>query len=296
MRTRFPFLLTTFQTGLATLLGLAVAGTGLASDIDKEQRWAEQLQDQLVVGEPLRLTIGPQTTGQRDFFALYTPAIGKLQRGGVILLHGLGAHPDWPDVISPLRKNLPETGWATLSIQLPVHPNEAGFTDYPPLFPEANTRISAAIRYLQKQGFRNIVLVGHSLGAAMGAHFLAEKASGNEIIRAFVGIGMSLAPGTVAHTPDALAKIELPVLDLYGMQDLPGVLGSIKARAASQANNAGYQQLAIAGADHFFRSLDATLVKRVSSWLSRTTPGVEVENDTDTRIAPPTINRRGVLN
>ncbi len=276
MRAGFPLLLT-FRTGLMTLLGLAFINATQASDIDKERRWAAQLQDQLVVGEPLQLT-----AGQQNFFALYTPAVGKLQRGSVILLHGLGAHPDWPDVISPLRQNLPETGWSTLSIQLPIRPNEAGFADYPPLFPEANVRISAAIRYLQKQGVRNIALVGHSLGAAMGAYFLAQKAPGSEAVRAFVGIGMSLAPGTVAHTPDTLAKIALPVLDLYGTQDLRGVLGSIRARAASQAANPGYRQLAIAGADHFFRGLDATLVKRVSSWLSRNISGAEVENTTKT--------------
>jgi len=274
MRAGFPFLLT-FQTGLVALLGLTVAATTAASDIDKEKRWAEQLQDQLVVGEPVRLT-----AEQQDFFALYTPAVGKLQRGGVILLHGLGAHPDWPDVISPLRKNLPDTGWSTLSIQLPIRPNEADFADYPPLFPEANVRISAAIRYLQKQGLRNIVLVGHSLGAAMGAYFLAQKAPGNEVIRAFVGIGMGHAPGTVAHTPDALAKMTLPVLDLYGTQDLRGVLGSSKARAASQVDNTGYRQLAIAGADHFFRGLETTLVKRVSSWLNHALS--DVKNNADT--------------
>ncbi len=274
MRTGFPFLLT-FQTGLVALLGLAVTGTTAASDIDKEKRWAEQLQDQLVVGEPVRLT-----AEQQDFFALYTPTVGKVQRGGVILLHGLGAHPDWPDVISPLRKNLPDAGWSTLSIQLPIRPNEADFADYPPLFPEANMRISAAIRYLKKQGLSNIVLVGHSLGAAMGAYFLAQKAPDSEAVRAFVGIGMGHAPGTVAHTPDSLAKMTLPVLDLYGTQDLRGVLGSTKARAARQVENTGYRQLAIAGADHFFRGLETTLVKRVSSWLNRTLS--DVKNNADT--------------
>jgi pimeloyl-ACP methyl ester carboxylesterase len=191
----------------------------------------------------------------------------------------MGAHPDWPEVIAPLRDTLPESGWATLSIQLPVRPNEAKLVDYPALFPEANTRISAAVRYLQKQGQLNIVLVGHSLGAGMGAYFLAEKAPGSEAIRAFVGIGMSQLPGTVAHTPDTLAKIELPVLDIYGALDLREVLDSVKARAASQANNPNYRQLSIAGADHFLRGLDATLVKRVSSWLTRVAPSTEVKNE-----------------
>jgi pimeloyl-ACP methyl ester carboxylesterase len=256
------------------LLGLTLVSTASASDIAKEERWATQLQDQLMVGEALRIN-----DGQRDFFALYTPAEGKLKRGGVILLHGLGAHPDWPDVVAPLRTGLPEAGWATLSIQLPIRPNEAKFEDYPPLFPEANTRISAAIRYLQQQGLQNITLVGHSLGAAMGAYFLAQKAPGSEVIRAFVGIGMNQAPGTVAHTPDALAKISIPVLDIYGALDLRGVLDSAKARAASQSGNTEYRQVRIAGADHFFQNLDATLVKHVSSWLSRVAPSAEVSQE-----------------
>ena len=275
MTLRPRFSLDVFTTFCAIILLILLTSTGYASDIAKEKRWAKQLQDQLTVGEPLQLT-----ADQQEFFAIYTPAEGKAQRGGVILLHGLGAHPDWPDVISPLRTGLSESGWATLSIQLPVWPNGVGFEDYPPLFPEANARITAAIQHLQQQGLLNIVLVGQSLGAAMGAYFLAEKATGSDAIRAFVGIGMNQAPGTVAHTPDALAKIKLPVLDLYGALDLPGVLGSAKARAsaAHQADNADYQQVVIAGADHFFRSLDAKLIRRVSGWLAKAAPSTELKN------------------
>lgn len=265
-------------TLISLVLLLSLTPFAHASDLAKEQRWAAQLKDQLVIGETLTITAG-EAAEQRDIFAIFTPADGKLRRGVVILLHGLGAHPDWPDVISPLRQDLPEAGWATLSIQLPVRPNEATFEDYPPLFPAANTRISAAVRYLQQQGLLNIVLVGHSLGAAMGAHFLAEKALGSEFIRAFVGIGMNQAPGSVAHTPDALANITIPLLDLYGAQDLDGVLDSAKARsrAAKRVNNADYQQIAIAGADHFFLGLEATLVKRVAGWLTKTAPSMELQ-------------------
>ena len=66
---------------------------------------------------------------------------------------------------------------------------------------------------------------------------------------AFVGIGMSGAAGTAAHTPDALAKLTLPVLDLFGALDSDRVLNSAKARADSQAGNPGFRQLRIAGAD-----------------------------------------------
>ncbi len=125
----------------------ALSMPALASDSAKEHVWAEQIKEQLIVGQALELKADKQS-----FFAIHTPAEGKLKRGGVILLHGLGAHPDWPDVISPLRKSLPESGWATLSIQLPVRPNSATFEDYPPLFPAAIARISAAIQHLQQQG------------------------------------------------------------------------------------------------------------------------------------------------
>jgi pimeloyl-ACP methyl ester carboxylesterase len=250
---------------LTALLGLALPA--MASDILKERRWAEQISDGLLVGEAVNLT-----AGKDSFLALYTPAGGNERRGGVLLLHGLGAHPDWPDVIAPLRQELPDAGWATLSLQLPILPNDAKFEEYLPLFPAADARISAGIRYLQQQGVTTIALVGHSLGAAMGAHFLADKAAGSEMVHAFVGIGMNSHPGSVAHTPDALAKISLPVLDLYGAQDLLGVLASAKARAraAQQANNSAYRQVEIPGADHFFRHLDDTLVKRVASWLTHT--------------------------
>lgn len=261
--------LSAFTTAVLLFL---LAGTSHSSDIAKERRWAEQLKDQLMVGEVLHIN-----AGQGDFFAIYTPGVGKTHRGSVILLHGLGAHPDWPDVISPLRETLPESGWDTLSIQLPVRPNEANFEDYLVLFPEANGRISAAIQHLQKQGLTNIVLVGHSLGAAMGTNFLAQKAPGSDAIRAFVGIGMNQAPNTVANTPDSLSKITIPVLDLYGAFDLDGVLASAKARAhaAKQADNTEYRQTVIPGADHFFHGLSATLVKRVAGWLAQAAPNTE---------------------
>ncbi|MDT8383918.1 MAG: DUF3530 family protein [Gammaproteobacteria bacterium] len=270
---RYPLYLLCLCMGA---LSTATSTTTLASDRLKERSWAEQIREQLIVGQALELsteaaaaTATEPATAPQTFFALYTPAEGTLKRGGVILLHGLGAHPDWPDVIAPLRKALPEAGWATLSIQLPVWPNSANFEDYPPLFPAANRRISAAVAHLQQQGIANITLVGHSLGAAMGAYFLAQKAPGSDAIRAFVGIGMNQAPGSVAHTPDALANITIPVLDLYGAFDLDGVRDSARARAASQADNGGYRQTVIAGADHFFQGLDTTLIKRVAGWLTQ---------------------------
>ncbi len=40
-------------------------------------------------------------------------------QGAVLLLHDQGQHPDWPALLSPLRKVLPDDGWYTLSISMP---------------------------------------------------------------------------------------------------------------------------------------------------------------------------------
>lgn len=247
-----------------------------ASDILKEQRWASQLADGLVVGEAVRLKVGP-----REVFAIYTPAVTVARRGGVILLHGMGAHPDWPEVIAPLRRELPEAGWTTLSIQMPILDNEAEMARYLPLFPESYERIAAAIAYLQAQGIHNIVLIGHSLGAAMGAAYLAAGSAESHAVRAFVGIGMNqyTDPQAPAHTPTSLAKLTIPVLDLYGALDNAGVRASAQARAlaAKKAGNEAYLQVEMPGADHFFRGLDHSLVRRVGSWLRRNAPAVELK-------------------
>jgi dienelactone hydrolase len=263
-------------TGLLLLLGCLAAGSAAASDILKEQRWASQLSDQLVVGETVWLKVGG-----REVFGIYTPATTPERRGGVILLHGMGAHPDWPDVIAPLRRELPDAGWSTLSIQMPILDGEADLARYLPLFPEAYERIAAAITYLQGQGIHNIVLVGHSLGAAMGAAYLAGGSPKSRAVRAFVGIGMNQYPDpeAPAHTPGTVAKLTIPVLDIYGALDSAGVREAAARRrqAAAEAGNKRFRQLEIPGADHFFHDLDMTLVNRVSGWLRHVAPAAELK-------------------
>ena len=244
--------------------GASAASGGPAG---KENRWAQQIIDTLVVGRPEWL----KAKGRR-FLALYAQATTDHPKGAVILLHGLGANPDWPEVIHPLRVELPDHGWSTLSIQLPVRPNGVPAKDYLTLFAPASARIQAAVGFLKKRGDTPIVLVGHSLGAAMGAWYLAGHP--DTPVRAFAGIGMNASKDhPKLDTPTQLAKIKRPVLDLYGSRDLPGVLRSARARAAAarKAGNGHYRQQQIAGADHFFNGLDDQLVQVVRGWLHTVT-------------------------
>ncbi len=248
---------------VAVLLLLATLANG--SDLAKEKRWQEQIADGLIDGEPC-----PLKAGDTGFFGIYTEASDGPTGRAVILLHGMGAHPDWPEVVHPLRTGLPEHGWATLSIQLPVLANDAPLGDYAPLFDEASPRIAAAVDYLRKHDNKTLVLVGHSLGAAMAARYLAGEDA--PPVDGFVAIGLNVITlDDRMNGAKALEKIDIPVLDLYGSRDLDGVLASAgqRARAARKAGNDAYRQQRIEGADHFFLGMQDTLVRTVYGWLRR---------------------------
>ena len=50
--------------------------------------------------------------------AIFTEA-ASVPKGAVIVVHGLGVHPDW-NLIGDLRTRLAERGYATLAVQMPV--------------------------------------------------------------------------------------------------------------------------------------------------------------------------------
>ncbi|MDY6980126.1 MAG: DUF3530 family protein [Pseudomonadota bacterium] len=256
----------------ALLISIALISTPLsASDKAKEQRWADQIVDTLMVGEALWLE-----PGDEQVLALVTEQTTEEAKGGAIVVHGIGAHPNWPEVIHPLRSRLPDHGWTTLSIQMPILENQADARDYEPLFEEVTPRFNAAIDHLRERGIENIVILAHSMGAAMSTHYLASNP--DHPIRAFVGIGMNQSDIDSMDNATNLEKITIPVLDLYGSQDLDGVMASVKKRAtgAARAGNDNYRQVEIEGADHFFNGRADTLVKRVYSWIDRHAPGEEV--------------------
>jgi pimeloyl-ACP methyl ester carboxylesterase len=236
-----------------------------ASDLEKEKRWADQIVDFLIIGEAEWLDADGQ-----QFLSIYTEAADGPGKRAAIVLHGIGVHPNWQQVIYPLRTMLPDEGWSTLSLQLPILPNEADVKDYAPLMDEVAPRIDAGIAFLREQGAEDIVIVAHSLGASMATDYLA---GGERDVKAFVGIGMSDASGAPRLSDSiALAKIRIPVLDLYGSEDLPEVLVATGSRADAgrQAGNEHFVQREVPGANHFFDGQDTELVGIVADWLDGT--------------------------
>ena len=252
-----------FSRTLAIAL-LAVSLNLQASDLAKEKRWADQIVDAILDGEAVWLD-----DGTSKFLGIYTEA-DEDQGRTVIVMHGTGIHPDWQQVVQPLRVGLIEHNWNTLSIQMPILPNEAEYHEYAPLYDEVAPRINAAIDYLKDNGSKEIVLIGHSQGATMSAYYLASAAK--QDVKGFVAIGM----GVFADDPrmdsiKSLQKIKMPVLDIYGDQDLEAILESTAARAdaAKKAGNTHYTQVELADSNHFFDGEEEALIEAVADWLDK---------------------------
>lgn len=232
-----------------------------ATDLEKESRWAEQVVDSLLDGEAVTLN-----DGRAEFLAIETASANEDARKAVIVMHGTGVHPNWPTVVLPLRVGLTESGWHTLSIQMPVLANEAEHAEYAKIYDWVPGRLDAAIDYLRGKGFETVVLVAHSQGSGMTAYYLAGR---HRPIDGFVAVGMSGGiPGGPMDNLAHLSAVTVPMLDLYGSEDLPEVIESAEARAA-QAGKAGgdYTQQRVAGADHFFDGEEAELLEAVNTWL-----------------------------
>lgn len=249
---------------LSTLFFLLLTSALLVSadalDRDRETQVADKLAGEAKVSEILWL----EANGE-NFLALLTNHTTETAHGAVIILHGMGAHADWPQTISPVRAALPGFGWTTLSIQLPVVAAENQIEDYGKTLEQTAERIKAAVRFFHERKFLNIVAIGHSFGATSVLAYL-EKEEELKVI-ALVAIGLQ-EYAFLKPSMDLLGLIEkskLPVLDIYGSRDFKPVIDQAADRrlAAKKGNNSQYTQLEIEGADHYFNKMENILIKRI---------------------------------
>lgn len=235
-----------------------------ASDYAKEQRWIEQVADFIIDGDVVMLK-----ADNHEFMGIYTEADEKPKNRAMIVVHGIGAHPDWVQVVQPIRVEMTQHGWNTLSIQMPILSNDSHGSEYEPLFDEVAPRIEAAIQFLKAEGAKEIVLVAHSMGAVMSSYYFAHHP--NSAITRFVAIGLNGSQKSKKmNATNSIKSIKIPMLDLMGSEDLPGVISSKSARskAAKQAGNTAYIQQVVRGANHFFDGRNQELINAVSHWLN----------------------------
>ena len=246
---------------IAWITLLMLAAPVAASDLEKEQRWREQVEDSIMDGEAVDLVVEG-----REIFAIYMEAEDGSDKG-MIVVHGTGIHPNWQQVVQPIRVEMAAHGWNTLSIQMPILHNEAQYEEYVALYPEVPPRLRAAEAFLKDRGIQTLLIAAHSQGATMSSYYLSRHPSD---VKGLIAIGMGATQkDSHINSAQSLKKITIPVLDLYGDDDLPGVLDTVDARTESSAHNAQYSQQMIKDANHFFDGMDDELVSVVAGWAQQ---------------------------
>lgn len=81
---------------------------------ERSQEEAAALGRKVPASEQQQLQAGSDT-----FLALWKPANTADPKGAVIIVPGAGETADWPQAVGPLRRNLPDAQWSSLSITLP---------------------------------------------------------------------------------------------------------------------------------------------------------------------------------
>ena len=243
------------------LLMFSVESFAQQGDLQRESRLRGEIEDMILDGDPVSLAVD-----DHEFLSIYTEA--DEPKAGIIILHGRGFHPDWHDVAGPLRVGLVESGWSTLSVQMPVLEKEAKYYDYVPLFEGGAKRIDSAIAYLKEQGLERIILLAHSCGAHMAMHWVDSTTK--LPIHGFIGLGMGATDfKQYMAKPFPLEKLNIPVFDLYGENDYPAVIKMAPERLAgiTAGGDPKSQQKVLSGANHYFTSKDDELTEAVSEWL-----------------------------
>ena len=250
------------QATLRLILSALLCATGpaLASDYDREARFAELVKSQLIVGDAITLSPPPGSPANfRPFLSLY--AKGKADLPALVLAHGVGNHPD-EALTGSLRQRLHDMGYTTLAIQLPIAAKEATVDNYyPALFPEASSRLQAASAWLKAKGHAKVMLISHTMGSWMANVYLDQSAQNNSY-QAWVCISLT---GGYSF---AVRNYPFPVLDLYGEQDIPVTVSAAWRRAGLLRLAAtGSKQVMIPGADAQWRGKEQAAADAIAEFL-----------------------------
>jgi pimeloyl-ACP methyl ester carboxylesterase len=222
-----------------------------AQDYAREQRWADEIQKSLMVGDAVWL----QQKNGHKFLSLYTEA--KTVKGAVVIAHGRGWSPDF-ELYGTLRTRLAEMGYTTLSVQMPVLPSTAILGLYVPLYPDARERFQLAVDFLKSKGHKNIAIVSHSLGATMANQYLIR--TDDTAVKAWVFIG-------ILQGLEEMYRIRIPVLDVFGERDWDVTRWGAEERKAQIERVPGSAQVMVPKATHFFERQEEDLLKIIVGFL-----------------------------
>jgi hypothetical protein len=234
----------------------------------------------------------PLTVAGQEIEATYIEESLGERHGAIIFLHDRAEELEDQGVVTPLRHQMPQYGWSTMTVALdypyepaillsatvenvsearsaePAVEEKLGDDDKQekaPLPPISNVqRLEAAIAFLQAKDIDRIIYVGHGAGGNLAVELLDTETTP---IQALV-----LISTPALTTNDVFNTFQHPILDLYGANDLDGVTEAVHQRKVlmKRTGNAQYSTREISGANHFFTGLETTLVNSLRGWLRST--------------------------
>ena len=215
------------KNSLATLLSLlcvlVYAQNLFATNFLYEYEASEILKQQL----PANQIVWLSTAAKRDTLALLKKSEALEAAGAVIILPDLNHHPDWPQMIHPMRRYFPRFGWATLSIQTPVDIDTTREQSINKAYETVKLRIIAAINYLVTNSAKTIILLGRGHSAHFAVRYAAEHQT-QANIDALVFV--SAFDDFSSNTSNYMKSIAIPMLDIFAEKDDVRVLSSAQAR------------------------------------------------------------------
>ncbi|MFW5449998.1 MAG: DUF3530 family protein [Methylophagaceae bacterium] len=221
-----------------------------------------------VAGQKIDATYLEETLGQRH--------------GAIILFHDQGEQFESYGVITPLRHQMPQYGWSTLSLALdfPSEPNillsdsegqdssaeESDSVESKQELPNISNqqRVETAIALLQAKDIKRIIFIGHGKGGELAIDLLNVI---DTPISALILVGTA-----ELTTAEVFTTFKQPIFDIYGDNDLIGVRQAVKNRKTTMIReaNTGYSERKIDGADHAFDGLQPILTSTIRGWLRTT--------------------------
>lgn len=209
--------------------------------------------------------------GDEAFLGLWLQQRTANPQGAVLILHDEGHNPDWPKLLQQARNYLPDVGWTTLSIALPLVGGYATDAD------ATLERIALGVQRLNQEGQFNLVILGYGEGAYWAARYLSERLTPDQDIG--FGLMMVNAKTIEPNLPDLIGSLNIAILD-WVSDDSPAALRAADARQAEARRNRLERFTQIrdpAEASFYNQTTPNRVTRRLWGWLRTRMAGREGE-------------------
>ncbi len=209
--------------------------------------------------------------GEQAFLGLRLQQRTATPQGAVLILHDQGHNPDWPVLLQQARNYLPDVGWTTLSIALPLVGGYATDAD------ATLDRIALGLQRLNQEGQFNLVILGYGEGAYWAARYLSERLTPDQDIG--YGLMMVNAKTIEPDLPDLIGSLNIAILD-WVSEDSPAVLRAADNRRAAARRNQleRFTQIRDPGQASFYNQATPNrTTRRLWGWLRTRMAGREGE-------------------